>query len=181
MIKNFAFCGPIGSGKTTISKAFATRISTRWSSFGDIIRQIAQERGESLERAFLQSLGERLVKENILELCQRTIRRSSVRPYAGVVIDGLRHEAALSTLQSLLLPQKLYCVYVFLDPKLRRERLEQDERGSYQQLMKWEQHSTEVEVRHKLRLRSDLVIDNCGTVDESISQLLHGIEMFPTD
>src|SRR6266852_1814791 len=95
----FAFCGPIGSGKSSVSRAFAQVIGSAWNSFGATVREIAAERGLPLNRESLQEIGAAEVSKNRITFCRRVIDRAGADPRQGIVIDGLRHIDILEELR----------------------------------------------------------------------------------
>src|SRR5438876_3855719 len=119
----FAFCGPIGSGKSSVSKLFAARTGAGWTSFGRTVAEIAMERGLTTDRQKLQELGAKLVTEERGSFCKEVVARAKHARGGTVVIDGVRHLAVLEELRSGVSPCNLICVYVDSPRALRLERV----------------------------------------------------------
>jgi len=168
----FAFCGPIGSGKSSVSKLFATTIDAGWNSFGSTVKEIAIERGLPTNREGLQSLGAQLVKEERSAFCRRVVAKATYGRGSTIVIDGLRHIDIAMELQSIINPQALACVYVDAPRALRMERVRARDGVSAEQLELLELHSTEVEVEARLRSFAGLIADNAGPVGECVDSIV---------
>jgi dephospho-CoA kinase len=167
----FAFCGPIGSGKSSVSKAFAARIGAGWNSFGNTVKQIVDEAGLPLTRETLQRVGEELVQKNPTEFCNRVISGAQLGSATPVVIDGIRHISILELLRSLIFPRSFACIYVESPLQLRLQRVKQRDGVSVERLAVLEKHSTEVEVQKQLRDRADLIIQNSDSLEQCVNEI----------
>src|ERR1022692_651447 len=147
----FVFCGPIASGKSSISKLFATRVGATWNGFGSTVRKIALERGLATDRESLQCLGAVLIKDETVIFCSRVIELAVNAPNKPAVIDGLRHLTILQELRHMFNPRKVVCMYIDTPLAIRLERVKKRDDISPKQLAKLEMHSTEVEVEHQLK------------------------------
>jgi|ERR1017187_951538 dephospho-CoA kinase len=168
----FAFCGPIGSGKSSVSKLFATKHGATWSGFGATVREIALERGLATDRGSLQCLGATLVKNEAGTFCRRVIALTARASDKPAVIDGLRHIAILQELRHILNPRKVVCIYVDAPLTIRLERVKKRDGLSPDQLARLEMHSTEVEVEHRLKGIADFVVDNQKSVAECVDSIM---------
>jgi dephospho-CoA kinase len=172
MKTTFAFCGPIGSGKSNVSKSFATQISAGWNSFGTTVREVALERGLPTNRESLQDLGAKLVQRERSLLCRRAIGKAMNVPGSPTVIDGLRHIDILEELRLVVSPQQLVCVYVNTPRDVRLERVKQRDGLSAEQLADLERHSTEVEVELNLKKVADFIADNQHSVEQCVDAIV---------
>ncbi len=78
-----AISGQHGSGKTTYAKAVARELGLRYVSAGDFFREIAKERGMSLEE--LNKLAER--SDELDRMIDERTKKEAKK--GGVVLDGL--------------------------------------------------------------------------------------------
>lgn len=164
------FSGKLGSGKTAVSKAFAGRMALPWTSFGTVAREIARERGLEESRPGLQALGETLVTKELAFFCERVWQAVGYST-DSIVIDGLRHFSVLQALRQLAAPRQLVCVYIEIDPLVRSERIKARDGVSEADIARLDCHSTEIEVSH-LKDVADLISDNSGTLEESVSEIV---------
>jgi adenylate kinase family enzyme len=165
-----ALAGAPASGKTTVARAVAERTAARCVNFGDLIRAEAAGRGEPVDRAELQRLGQGLLNELGPEaFCLAALRCAGASlEDRRVIWDGVRHlrvHAALCALYDL--PVRL----VYLEPPAepRRERFAR-EAGSQEQLESWEADATE---RERSQL-ADVAELRCtaDTTEEAVDETL---------
>ncbi len=165
------FSGGIASGKTSLASAAADRICMPSASFGRFVRSTAQARGVSPERASLQTLGESLIAEWGWDgFCRGVLEAGGWTSGRGIVVDGIRHELALTTVRSLVAPvvTKLVFVEVPVDVRERRSLNRLDDTTD---LATAEKHSTEHDVAHVLRRIADLIVDGTHDVSALIDEL----------
>src|SRR5664280_1247613 len=123
MNKYFAFSGPIGSGKSSVSKLVASRIGAGWIGFGATVKEIAVERRFPIHREGLQILGAELVANERGLFCRRVIDGAMKSNKEVIVIDGLRHPEVLRELRTVVGSDSLLCVYIDAPQALRLERV----------------------------------------------------------
>ncbi|WP_457554862.1 (d)CMP kinase [Candidatus Pyrohabitans sp.] len=113
--------GPIGSGKTTVARAIASRFNLRHISAGEVFRALAEERGMSLAEfsryAEKHHEVDRLVDERQVELAKQ----------GNAVVDG--------RLTAWLLPEAELKVWLKAPLEVRAERVARREGISYQQAL----------------------------------------------
>src|SRR5437899_270677 len=86
--------GRTGSGKSTLAELAARRGGDRYASFGQYVRQLAQERSvDWSDRQILQDLGQTLVEEDPRRFVAAFLEYCGHHPSATIFIDGLRHES----------------------------------------------------------------------------------------
>lgn len=167
------FAAPIEGGKTTLSKAVAERLGAPRVSFGAWLRSHAQEKQLKLTREVLQDLGEQLVQADVGSFCLNVLAQESWSSGQPLVIDGVRHQQVLSTLDDLLAPSEGYLIYVSVDPVTQSKRLETDDLPHEKSLAELEQHSTEVQVKPVLLEQADLVLNGTLDVEVLVEQVLN--------
>jgi dephospho-CoA kinase len=167
----FVFCGPIGSGKSSVSKLFAKQIGAKWNSFGNATREIAGERDVPNKREELQELGAYLIEHERELFCKRVLAPVLGDGAEYGVIDGLRHADVLHELRALVSPRTIICVYVDVTPEIRLSRVEKRDGLNVEGLAKLDSHSTEIQVKTELRKLADFVADNNGTPEECVVRI----------
>lgn len=118
-----AIVGRIGSGKTTLASILADRLQCPMASFGSYVRSVALQRGlDPADRAALQDLGEELIGEGWHSFCCSVLNHGGYVSGA-VVVDGIRHVAAITTIRELVAPTPCGLVAVRARDESRAERL----------------------------------------------------------
>lgn len=143
-----ALSSRIGAGKSTIARALSQRLDWPRVSFGDYVREFAQNQGIQESRTTLQEIGESLVQQDAAGFTRAVL--SKVNFGSGAVVDGVRHMEVLHALQELVTPLPVSLIYVETDEQVRIQRLAQ--RGmTVDEIKTADSHSTEVQVRGALR------------------------------
>ncbi len=165
------FSGKIGSGKSEISSALASRLRWPLASFGDYLRSIARVRGLSESREVLQGLGESLVAGDVHGFCKAVLSQANWVPAQGLVVDGVRHSEVASTLRELVAPLPLLLVLVEVPDVVRGARL--FKKGvEYELLRELDLHSTESQVSSTLPHIADLKIDGTRKPDQLVEEIV---------
>ena len=168
-----AFCGGVGSGKTTLSKEVASGLECRYVGFGDWVRSVALGRRLTVSREALQELGASLIAELGLDgFCRSALAYGGWACGESVVIDGVRHVEILETLRRLLAPSRVNLVFVQADWKTREQRLRQRGSAEADLLPETESHSTEVQVVSILSGAADLIVDGTKCIAELREQII---------
>jgi dephospho-CoA kinase len=165
-----AIVGPIASGKSTLASCLAARWSCPRASFGRLVARVAAARGLDDDRDALQALGEALIEElGWLEFCRLTLELADADwRTVPLVIDGVRHRAALDTLRANLTARVLL-VYVTCDPATRVQR-QLDRGAGADDVRRWDQHETEREVAD-LTAIADVVVSGERPTDAAVAQI----------
>jgi dephospho-CoA kinase len=171
-MRYFTFSGPIGSGKSSVSKLFASTAGAGWSGFGATVKEIALERHLPISREDLQVLGANLVEKECSSFCRRVIFKAREGQQGASVIDGLRHIRVLKELRSIVGCDPLVCVYVDAPQPLRLERVKARDGVSHEKLAELEKHSTEIEVNNRLKEVADFVANNGGSVEDCVASIV---------
>jgi dephospho-CoA kinase len=169
----FIFCGPIGSGKSAVSKTLAKKIGAAWNSFGTTCKEIAIERNVPIKREELQQLGAHLIEREREMFCKRVLGPILSDGSICGVIDGLRHANVLHELRSLIKPRKIICIYVDVSMDIRLNRVSKRDGIEAEELAKLDSHSTEVQVKTELRELADFTANNNGTPEECTDNILN--------
>ena len=168
----FTFSGPIGSGKSTVSKEFAERVGAKWNSFGSTVRRVALSQGTEPTRENLQKLGESLVKNEGQEFCRQVLAGAEAEAEDMVVIDGVRHADVLETLRRIVGPRRLVAIFVDAPFELREKRVKARDGLSRDAILRLQTHSTEIQVEASLKEKADLILLNDNNRDESQRKLI---------
>jgi cytidylate kinase len=171
------FSGRQASGKTMLSREIASRLDWPRVSFGDYVRSVAGKRGISEEAGNLQDLGADLIHELGWEkLCRQVLAQVDWSPERSLVIDGIRHTEALTTLTQLVSPTDLVHVHIKVSDLERQARLTaREEAGSQHAAQRSEDHSTEIQALTLLPRGANLVINGDQPFEENVRQVLDWI------
>jgi dephospho-CoA kinase len=163
-------CGRIGSGKTTLAAELASRLDCTRASFGDYVRFVAEDRGlDATRREVLQNLGDELIRDGWRPFCEAVLQHAH---YAGgsIVLDGIRHGRAVSTITELLSPLPLRLVAIEATDALRATRL--IERGVDQEAVeRVDIHPNEAEVLDVIA-SADVVISSDANLNDAVAIVL---------
>jgi len=166
-----AIAGAIASGKSTLARGLADRWSCPRAAFGRLVAHEAAARRSSTERDGLQALGSNLIEElGWREFCRRTLELAGADwSTAPLVIDGLRHRAALDTLRAHVAVAPVSLVLVTCERSTRSHR--QLARGATREdIRRWEQDPTERELGELAEL-ADAVVSGEAPVSVAIEQV----------
>jgi cytidylate kinase len=170
-----AFSGAIGSGKSTVSKAVASKLEWNHISFGDYIRAEAGRRGLPQERVILQDLGAELIAGGWESFCGDVLTYGSWEVGHPLILDGIRHAELIPILESYIHPLKLYLIYIEADDHTRFDRVSLRDSTADKVLAWVEQHSTEEQVRDRLpqfaHLRLNGTLSAVTLVEQVVSWL----------
>ena len=161
----------MGSGKTLLTTLIAQQLSWSRASFGDHVRATAVDRAEPVTREHLQQLGEVLIGEGWSTFCRSVLSRSHWLPDSNLIIDGIRHEAALDTLRSICAPSTVYLIYLATDADIRSERLRDRDFISTEQFQLFVQHPSEHQ-GDKLMSKGNLVLNGAKPIEELVRDVL---------
>src|SRR5439155_17943632 len=146
-----AFAGPIGAGKSTLSKALATELGWKRVGFGSAVRDEARRRRLPTTRAALQDLGVQLIVEPGWEpFCRLVLNQAGWQQGEPLLLSGVRHEEALRALQIVVAPSEVALVYIWAPLDVRKERLRSLNPEDAESLEVVERHSTELQVQRNL-------------------------------
>jgi cytidylate kinase len=154
-----AISGRLRAGKTTLAHGLAEALGCPQASFGDYVRAKAREQGLADDRATLQDLGERLIaEEGRPAFCEHTLGLVGAgRDTVPLVVEGVRHADALSTLRELFAPVRVVLVHIETAEQVRRARMQEEVDGEAQ-LAAVEDHSTEQDSKVLLPGAADVVV-----------------------
>lgn len=173
-----AFSGGIRSGKSTVSTAVAESLGCQRVSFGNYVRMITRLRGLEDCRENWQGVGESLIHEDLNDFCSAVLAQAPWEPGGSLVIDGVRHVEVAQALKLLVSPSELRLIYIDADDESRERRLRESS-PSEKPLAQLEKHSTEVQVKTRLRGLADLVVDGTRPAEELIREITAWAEELP--
>jgi len=161
------FSGRIGSGKTTTSSKIADILHWKYSSFGKIIRDEAVRRGLNYQsRTILQEIGKELMNLGWVEFCKTVLDDVDWKYGEGLVIDGIRHFEAISTLKNLVYPTPIYLIHISIENDERYKRLEARGSLNNENFSIFDKDETEAQVIEILPSHADLIIN--GTLSSEV-------------
>ena len=162
-----ALAGKIGSGKSSVASLLAERLGGYQISFSSVVRKLARERDLVEERAVLQMLGDELISQGWDAFCTAVLEQA---PGAPVVIDGVRHTGAVSSLRKLIDPARLVVVYIEVPESVRMERLLG--RGlTSEQVAAGDRHPNEAELP-VVKSSADIIVRNDRALVETVNEVM---------
>jgi len=165
-----AFSGGIKSGKTTISSNISSILKWKRVSFGEYIQRIAEKDGIIPSRDNLQELGEKEIDSGWKNFCFNVLEMVRWKNGENLIIDGIRHKEALDQIKKITSPSDVYLVFIELDLKNRESRIVNTE--NFENIKRYELHSTEKQVNKVLPEISDLIIDGNKSIGEITDEIL---------
>jgi len=165
--------GMPGSGKTTIAR-YAEKRGYKVVTMGDIVREVAEERGLEPTRAMLVALAEDLrEREGRDAVARRCIRRIREMGIHEVVIDGIRNLEEVETFRKAF--GEVLLIAVHASPRTRFERLRH--RGRADDPSTWEEFHRRDLKELELGLGSAIAMAEAIIINEgSLEELKRGIE-----
>jgi dephospho-CoA kinase len=115
--------GEIASGKTTLTQELLDSLpDAARVSFGDVVRRRATETGMELNRSTLQHMGEQLVAGGWASFVALLASEVTTDPEV-LIVDGIRHLAALDALRAQFPARKMILIYLDSDRQQQAARL----------------------------------------------------------
>jgi len=155
-----ALAGPSKAGKTTLGKMLATSFGVPFASFGDHLRNEARRIGlENASPQRLQNLGMEKIAKDTKGFCKAVLEEGGFVAGRGIVLDGIRHMAALRAIESLAPEQSVKLVYLdsSLVDRMKRSLLTANE------IQEIDSHSVELD-QSLLKSSADIVINTSADV-----------------
>jgi adenylate kinase family enzyme len=150
-----AIAGPMGVGKSTVSRELSKRLGWVRASFGDFVRAEASRQGLPSTRAELQRLGQELVRSPA-SLVVGVVNRAIILPGQGIVLDGVRHRAIVDVLRAL--PDHEFAMFYLEAPRTVLLRRWAERGGTEADFEQAERHPVEAELP-LVRAAADWVVD----------------------
>jgi cytidylate kinase len=150
--------GPKGAGKTFLAEAISKAASLPRVSFGNAVRETARSKGLPTDTETLQNLGQTIVQQNPVLLCEHVLAQAKSGDDAGLVIDGLRHKEVFVTLKRLCAPRPVVLVFIDIaaDEQVRRIAMRDGIDAAGVQRMNL--HQVEAQLP-EIRAMADLIVD----------------------
>jgi dephospho-CoA kinase len=156
-----ALAGPIGSGKSTLSRALAETLDADLLAFGEYVRAYAKDHGLAAEsRSVLQNVGQQLVERDPRIFVQDALAWAQHRPNLHLVLDGIRHESVWNEIHGAAGERGQAAKLIYLDIRedVRRQRL--SARGlSETEITAFDNHPTERDLRERLRPKAHMLLE----------------------
>jgi len=165
------FAGRKGSGKSTLGKAVAEELGWPYASFGAYVRSVSEQRGLPQSLDALQGLGSALLEDDCGKLCANCLMYSGWNPGQSAVVEGVRHVKAVDELRALAIPGRFMLVFIEVPEDKLLARLPEKGIVGADALRKFETHSTEVDVKSKIRAVADRVVDGTRPVSDLIREI----------
>ena len=170
-----AFSGKVGSGKTTLTTELATRLEWPRVGFGDYVRSYAMQHQIEPTRENLQNTGELLLAKDAEQFCNNVLNQVIWQPYGHLIIDGVRHVDVLALIKKLVEPFRLFHIHVEAAEQNRLERLQS--RYSFTDIQRIDNHSTELDVKEKLKQQADFNLQADLPVNLLVDQLIKALRI----
>ncbi len=162
--------GAIASGKTTLAKALQAAFpDSAQLAFGEVIRLRALAEGREPTRQSLQDTGLQLIAEGWPAFVNELLGYLEGNPEV-LIVEGLRHRAAVGALHDRLPRRELLVVYLEISSDDRRQRLAQI--GEAESAL---EHDVEQDVT-ALRTIADLVVTTDQPTEELVQRVRQVVE-----
>jgi len=167
--------GLIGSGKDTASDYLVDKYGYTPISMGDIVRELATQRGLEVNRDNLILVQrEQVEKYGITWFSEEVVRRIKARKLQKVVISGIRRPED-AEVPKRAFGKDMILVEVDVDPKIRFERMKSRARVGDPKTFEEFMHQEELDEKafgfSKTRKFVDHKVSNNGTFEQLQSQV----------
>jgi dephospho-CoA kinase len=173
-----ALAGPMGSGKSTVSRALAARLDAKILGFGEYVRVCARRRGlDADDRAVLQDLGQKLVARDPLAFVQHAVRWAGHQPGNRIILDGVRHETVWDAISTLgrLNAERVLLIYLDVPADERTDRLLA--RGiSEEAIAAFNSHPSEFDLKLRLLPKADIQLDSRQQLSTLVDTVLRFLD-----
>ncbi len=160
--------GPPGSGKTTVAKILSEKLKIKLISAGEVFRQLAFERGMSLEEfsKFAESNPE-------IDILVDRVQREMAEKEKDAIVEG--------RLSGWMIKDAELKVYIFADPEVRYSRIAKREDKDISTVRKETRLREEVEKRRYQKFYGidvddwriyDLIINSSRMSPEKIAEII---------
>jgi hypothetical protein len=109
-----------------------------------------------MDRAALQTLGQKLVDTDTIGFCRGVLQhgKTSWSPGQNLVLDGLRHSQVACALRELVKPSDFHVVLITANRDVRAARALVD----LSQFTQWDEHPTEAQLTDAIPTMADLIV-----------------------
>ena len=166
--------GGINSGKTTVSKKLADKLSWKKISFGDYVRHVAIKNDMTPSRLNCQELGAKLINIDHKKFCNDVLTYGNWNKNENAIIDGIRHTEILKFIKNISYPSLVYLIYI--DTDLRNRINRNKNLKSKVDFKILDSHSTEKQVFTMLKNISDLNLNGHEKPDVIVSKIIQWYE-----
>lgn len=163
--------GPIGSGKTTLSRAVAAALGWKRAEFGEYLRGIARDRKIAAERTALRMIG-REMAQDWQQFCAAVMTSGGWHPGEPLVLDGVRHVEALKCVRSIAMPAPVWLLWIDVPRSLRGERYRVKAIETEEAIRESERDWSEVQVDRDFRGIATRVLDGTHDVPNLVADVL---------
>ena len=160
-----ALSGPMGSGKSTLSRALAEKFDADLLAFGGYVRAYAEARGLTAGgRSCLQDIGQQLVERDPRAFVRDALAWVRHKPDLDLVLDGVRHESVWNEICGTAGERGQAAKLIYLDTWEDERRRRLRTRGlSETEITAFDNHPIERDLRGRLRAKAHMVLE--GNVD----------------
>jgi dephospho-CoA kinase len=174
-----ALAGPMGSGKSTVSRALAEKLNAKILGFGDYVRVCARELGlDPDDRTELQDLGQRLVVNDPVAFVRNAIQWAGYQHGKRIVLDGVRHEIVWDAIPSAIgieNAERVLLIYLDVPADERTDRLRA--RGiSDDAIVSFNAHPSESDLKQRLSPKADILLDSRQPLPILVATVLRSLE-----
>jgi cytidylate kinase len=164
--------GHAATGKTTLAHALSKAVGGDIVSFGDAVRQKAEEEGlDPSDRKVLMRLGQSWVDSDVEDYC-RTVLAQRHEDSEILIIEGIRHEAVRATLSRLLEPVSFASVLLKAPYDVLVDRMVSEKNLLSSDVQQVLSDPTETQVDQLLLGAADLILDATESVAHNVHEVL---------
>lgn len=156
--------GKIHSGKSTLAKNLSERFNIPIVSFGRYLKEFCLENDLSADRASLQDLGNRRIKENPEKFLNDVLEKAAVQNNV-IVIEGIRHLAVMESLKKIFKQSYfIYCDTTFEERHRRYSMTTNSKEMTKNEFSAIDNHDVEKEIE-LMKIDCDIIYGASGIKD----------------
>jgi len=165
--------GQIASGKGTVAEYMENNYRAKIIKYSDILKDVLKRLYLEINRDNLQKLSTSLRGSFGQNILAKTIKNDAKKiDNKIIIIDGVRRKEDINNIEN----KNFYRIYVDADMKTRYKRItgrrekSDDKKKTYKEFKEDQRRETEITIQG-LKEKSDLVLDNNGTIEQLEKQV----------
>lgn len=160
-----AFCGKLGSGKSTACSFVAREFGFQLVSFGGFVRHQLVQDGSPITRRSMQNAGDSLYRSlGPVRMLDDTLAHFGVCIHSSVVFDGIRHSEVLTAIKQKAIASFAIYLDASRDVRFKRCQMKQGHSLQIEDFDRVDGHPVESGIPD-LAKQCDLILDTSAPVN----------------